>query len=345
MRTLGNKPPTIKDIAAACGVSEATVSYVINGKRVLRDDTRLRVQTAIREMRYHPSAVARGLSSKRLHTLGVSLGAIDAVEFLSHTYVSAILQGVVTQAQSNGLNITLFTEPWMGSSISAPRLRDGRTDGVLVIGPRLESDILDSLHGLGVPTVAVSAEGPSAVPMVDVDNYAGARMATEHLIKLGHRRIAYLTGNDYLASYKPRLQGYLDAMKHAAIPVRDEFVLQSDFSGTLMTGQTIQLLGLTEPPTAIFAGNDIMGIGVIEAAKSIGVDVPGQLSVVGFDDIGACVNVTPNLTTIRQPFHEIGMEATKLLIEMIKTGVHEDAAKPVLLAPTLVMRQSTAGPA
>ncbi len=333
--------PTIKDIARVCGVSEATVSYVINGKRVLRDDTRERVRKVMREMRYHPSAVARGLSSKRLFTLGVSLGAVEAVEVLFHPYVSRIMQGVLTQAQREGFNITLFTEPWHDANISAPRFRDGRNDGVLVITPRVGSDILESLMGLGVPAVAVSAEAPETMPMVDVDNYAGARMATSHLLSLGHRRIAYLTGNADLASYVPRLAGYHDAMKEAGVEVRPEFLLLSDFSGTLMVDQTRYLLGLPDRPTAIFAGNDIMGVGVIETARSLGVSVPHQLSVIGYDDSGLCNTVSPNLTTVRQPFFEIGIESTRLLIERVQDGVRDEPISPILIAPSLVVREST----
>lgn len=343
MKSRDQSAPTIKDIARACGVSEATVSYVINGKRVLRDETRERVRKTMREMKYHPSAVARGLSSKRMYTLGISLGAVDAVDFMSHPYASGILQGVVIESQRQGFNIALFTETWKGAAISAPKLRDGRTDGVLVVSPRLESDILESLFALNVPTVAISAETTVAVPTVDVDNYLGSRLAAQHLIELGHTRIAYLTGNDYLASYRPRLQGFLDAMKDAGIEPRPEYVLKSDFSGTMMNAQTVELLSLPEPPTAICAGNDIMGVGVIETAKAMGVDVPGRLSVVGFDDIPACQLVMPNLTTVHQPFKNIGIRATRLLVERVQQGEPEKPAA-ALIAPELVVRDSSTAP-
>lgn len=339
-RRIGN--PTIKDVAQACGVSEATVSYVINGTRVLKDETRERVRRAMQEMNYQPSAVARGLSTKSLHTLGVLLGAVNPVDFMVNHYAAGVLQGVVMRAQQDRFNVTLFTETWHNGG-SASALRDGRCDGILVIGPRLESDVLDCLWSNKVPTVAVSAVTSAPIPVVDVDDFLGARLATKHLIGLGHRRIVHLAGNTDLASHKPRREGFLATLREADLddPTLQQVVV-SDFNGSLAFEQTTELLRSQNPPTAIFAGNDTIALVVIDAARAAGLDVPQDLSVVGYDDMRAATLVTPGLTTIWQPLVDIGMRATSLLIEQVQDPSAKVSDNLVLLAPELIVRGTTA---
>jgi LacI family transcriptional regulator len=336
--------PTIKDIAQACGVSEATVSYVINGKRVLRADTRERVSRVMREMNYHPSAVARGLSSKRVHTLGILFGAVDSIEFSTNSYVNGLLQGIMLHAQNTGFDITFFTAKWQNAGVSAPPLRDGRTDGVLAIAPLLHSDMLEGLSALGIPHVAISAATDANAVNIDVDNYAGAKMAAFHLIELGHRRIAYLMGNDDLASFAPRRAGFLAALKEADISPNPQWIQMSHFDGSRAFEQTCTLLREEQRPTAICAGNDHIALGVLEAARSLDIDVPRQLSVIGFDDVPAAMFSTPQLTTIRQPLREIGIRATQMLIERLSSRPEEHITQKELFAPELVIRQSTALP-
>jgi DNA-binding LacI/PurR family transcriptional regulator len=335
--------PTIKDIAGLCGVSEATVSYVINGKRKLRADTRERVERTMQELNYHPSAVARGLSSKRVHTLGILFGAVESIEFATNSYVNGLLQGIMQQAQEEGFDITFFTAQWKNAAVSAPPLSDGRTDGVLVISPRLDSDILEGLSSLGIPHVAISAVEKNGVANVDVDNFAGAKMATQHLLELGHRELAYLSGNEDLASSAPRRAGFLSALKHAELKPREEWVQTSNFDGSLAFEQARVLLQQTTAPTAIIAGNDHIAFGVLEAAQHFGIRVPQQLSIVGFDDVPAAQWVTPALTTIRQPLKEIGQTATQVLIESVRDK--KNCIRTTrLMSPKLIIRGTTAPP-
>ena len=336
--------PTIKDIAEVCGVSEATVSYVINGKRTLRPDTREKVTRVMREMNYHPSAVARGLSSKRVHTLGILFGAVDSIEFATNSYVSGLLQGIMLHAQREGFDITFFTASWKDAETSAPSLRDGRTDGVLAISPLLHSDMLLGLSSLRIPHVAISADGLAGVANVDVDNVEGVRLATAHLVSLGHRRIAYLMGNDDLASFVPRRIGFLKALDEAGVKANRRWIQMSNFDGSLAFEQARALLQSASRPTAIVAGNDHIALGVIEAARSLGIAVPSQLSVVGFDDIPAASFATPQLTTVRQPLREIGETATQLLIDMIREPNGRTTVTQ-LLQPELIVRGTSAPPA
>ncbi len=334
--------PTIRDIASVCGVSEATVSYVINGKRSLKPTTRERVFRTMREMNYHPNAVARGLASKRVHTLGILSGAVDSADFITNPYAGSLLKGVMICAQREDFNVTLFTAAWQNAEVSAPPLRDGRTDGILAIAPLLTSDILPGLVSLQMPLVAISA-GQTDLPIsnVDVDDYAGARMAAQHLLELGHRRIAYLTGNDDMASHAPRRAGFCDALQEAGVPVIPEFIQPSHFNGAMAFEQTVRLLRQQNPPTAIFAGNDSIAFGVIEAARCIGVEVPEHLSVIGFDDSPPAITASLNLTTVRQPLQQIGEAATSLLIRYMR---QPDEFEPgvQLLAPELIVRGTTA---
>lgn len=333
--------PTIKDVARACGVSVATVSYVINGTRVLKPDTRERVLKAMEEMNYHPNAVARGLSSKKVHTLGVHCGVIHSHEFFANPYASGILQGVLKRAAQEGFDVTLFSRRWENAVISLPSLSDGRTDGILVIAPSLDSDILLSLSSGPMPLVAISATPHARIPTVDVDNYQGMRIVIRHLVELGHRHIAAILGDDDLASFEPRRQGIHDALAEAAIEPRPDWIMTSRFSGEWAFEQTSALLRASEPPTAICAGNDTIALAIIDAARCAGVSVPQQLSVVGFDDSPSATLVSPNLTTVRQPLREIGNCATGLLIDRMRGHRVADDERPHLLSPELIVRGST----
>ncbi len=338
---MNTKRSTIKDVAQVCGVSVATVSYVINGTRVLKPDTRERVLKVMEEMDYHPSAVARGLSSKRVYTIGIHCGVLQAAEFITNSYGAGLLAGVLDRASREGFDVTIFTTQWQSVRKSAPSLRDGRTDGILVIAPPISADTFEGLVSLGRPLVAISAPSHRGIPVVDVDNYAGAKMAARHLIELGHKRIAAILGDTDLTSFAPRHAGFCDALEEAGLPQKSEWIVPSRFDGSLAFEQTQTLLRSREPPTAICAGNDTIAMVVIDAARSSGVRVPQELSVVGFDDMPLATIVTPNLTTIRQPLRDIGDCATTLLIERVQKHALANDEKVCLLAPELIVRGST----
>jgi LacI family transcriptional regulator len=335
-----NFTPTIADIARACGVSKMTVSYVINGKSVLKPETRERVFRTMREMNYHPSAVARGLSSKKVHTFGLLLPVFGSAEFVTNPYANGVLQGILWQAEREGYDVTIFTSRWENAAVSASPLRDGRTDGIVVVAPPLYSDVLSGLSALRLPVVAIAAGPHDGISVVDVDNEAGLRLVTQHLLDLGHRRIVYLTGNEDLASFEPRRQGFITAMAAAGIEVTPQMIQISRFDGQLAYEQTSGLLRQKQPPTAIIAGNDTIGVAVLDAARCAGVSVPRQLSVVGFDDLPAATLVSPNLTTVHQPLAEIGEKAISLLVGRA-TQPYNPAGDMHLLPPQLIVRGSS----
>ena len=335
--------PTIDDVARACGVSRMTVSYVLNGKAVLKPETREKVFRAMEEMNYHPSALARGLSSKKVHTFGLLLPVFGSAEFVTNPYANGVLQGILWQAEREGYNVTIITSRWENAQVSAPPLRDGRTDGMIVVAPPLYSDVLSGLAALQMPVVAIAAPPCEGVCVVDVDNESGLQMATRHLIELGHRALVYLTGNDDLASFAPRCAGFKSALAEANIAFAPKMIQVSRFDGQLAFEQTKALLRRENRATAILAGNDTIGVAVIEAARQSGLDVPRDLSVVGFDDAPAASLVSPNLTTIHQPLTQIGETAISLLVKRVEKNAREPENLH-LLPPRLVVRGSSAPP-
>ena len=337
--------PTIKDIARACNVSTATVSYVINGKNTLLPETRERVLRKMREMNYHPSAVARGLTNKRMNTLGVLFDNVGSEIAIWHPYTSGILQGIVAASAEAGYNVTLFTELWQNAEKSLPKLRDQRADGLLIVAPPADTDILPSLQGAGLKVVTVSSESASfGMPSVDVDNAAGIHLAVQHLRVLGHARIAFLGGERNMFSAAVRLAAFEAALQTAKINVPTEYITAASYQDSEIAGrQTRQLLRLPVPPTAIVAGNDQIAVAAVKAAQSLGVAVPGQLSIIGFDDMPDAALMQPALTTIKQPFAEVGKAATRLLLQMLSGQAVP--AERLLVDPLLVIRETTAPPA
>ena len=333
---------TIKDVAKACGVSTATVSYVLNGKRVLLPETRERVLRAMRELNYHPSAVARGLSHKRMNTIGILFGTVNTMVVVSHPYTSFILQGVIAASSVAGYNVTFCTDPWRTAELSAAAYRDQRTDGLIVVAPPTDSDIIPALARCEIPIVAISYPGePYAISSVDTDNAYGARLALEHLRDLGHTRIAHLTGPMNMLSGRVRLEAYHAFMSTLGGHLPPEYAAgPGAFDVDLAYAQTRRLLTLPHPPTAIFAANDQNALGAMQAARDLGISVPIRLSVIGIDDTPEGSVAVPPLTSVHQPLIAIGETAARLLFRQLAGDA--PAPEAYLLKPTLVVRESTA---
>lgn len=333
--------PTIIDVARESGVSVATVSYVLNdGPRPVRAATRQRVLDAVRRLGYHPNAMARGLVRRRMDTLGVLFGAVEP-GVVTNSYAVGILEGVFLAAAETGHSITLFTQPWVSAEQSTAPFRDRRTDGLLMIAPLTDSDMLPALAGLDLPLVVISpASSTEEITSVDVDNLLGARLATEHLLALGHTRILHVTGNANQPSVAPRREGFLTAMAAAGIASPEEAVVTSAYNARIGSETMRRLLTRPEPPTAIFAGNDVLALAALDVARDLGIAVPEQLAIVGFDDIPAASLVTPSLTTVRQPLAQIGRRATRLLVARVNG--EPVPARAHLEEPALVVRGTTA---
>jgi Transcriptional regulators len=347
------KAPTLTDVARAAGVSPYTVSVVLNGARSntrVSEATRARILESAAALRYHPNAMARSLVKRRASAIGVLFSVVESTEALANPYASGLLQGIVTRAAHRGYDVLLYNERWQDAAHSAARYRDRRTDGVIVVAPLTDTDIVPGLALLDIPLVAVSAASvacPPGTANVDVDNALGVRLAVEHLLAGGHRRIAHLMGNENVASVPLRRQAFLDVMAEAGLSVPEAYVVPCTYDATTVGEALDHLLRRPEPPTALLAGNDNIAIAALNYARENNLSVPEELSVVGFDDIPAASQVTPRLTTVHQPLHEIGGAAADTLIDRIEGAA--DAPAPAgdgsrYLEPSLVIREST-GPA
>lgn len=347
------KAPTLKDVASLAGVSPYTVSAVINGARSntqVSEATRKRILASAEKVNYHPSAVARSLASRKTYCLGVQFGILEPTKAIGNSYATALLQGIMGEAEKHHYNVLLFTETWINAAKSAPAFRDRRTDGVILIAPLTDTDMLSALSALPLSLVAVSpdpAECPAHVPSVDVDNAHGVFLSVQHLVQQGHTRIAHITGNPNVASVIERRKAFLEAMKTFELPVPDHYVVTATYDATTIPDILPKLLGSPLPPTAIVAGNDNLAMAILSDCRTRNIRVPEELSVVGFDDTPSARAITPALTTVRQPLVEIGAEAVRLLLTEINAAREPDAEqdrvhKPYRLLPQLILRESTA---
>ena len=338
MRT---RTTTIKDVARESGVTAATVSYVLNNTRPVSGLTRERVLRVVRELNYHPSAVARGLSSKRMNTIGVVFPQASASPF-THPYFAPVLDGIADMALQEGQNTTLFTgHVWSDMAHSLPVYRDGRCDGLLLIAPPVESDIIPALRDTGVPFVLISDSfNDPCVSSVTIDDQEAGHTMVKYLLSQGHRRIAMLCGDWSIHSVPLRWAGYVQALEEYGIPYDETLVLRGGFAEPTIAERVERLLQGPRAtwPTALFCFNDEMALFALRDLKERGVCVPEEMSVVGIDDIQMSAWSSPALTTIQQPLRQIGVRSAEILLSLLRDG--NAAPRQEKLPTKLVIRQS-----
>jgi LacI family transcriptional regulator len=327
----------MKQVAQKAGVSISTVSHVINNTRVVSDDVRRRVLGIIAEMRYVPSAVARSLKNDKTNTIGV------LVPNSSNPYFAELIRWIEDAAFELGYNIILCNAHGGGQKQTTylRLLTEKRIDGLVLVasGADDEQDLL--LRHETVPIIQLDR----ALPGLDADlilagQEEGAWQATRHLIELGHRQIACVSGPADLPRSRERVGGFLRAMEEAGLAVPEGAIVHAEFTSAGGHAAFGSLLARPQRPTAVFVASDLMAIGVLCAACGAGVRVPDELSVVGYDDIGGASYAAPPLTTIAPPKREMARLAIHQLIERIRGG-HEPH-RSVALASSLVVRASTA---
>jgi LacI family transcriptional regulator len=337
----GNGRLTIRQVADLAGVSTATVSRVINGRAEVSERAREAVMRVVREYGYSTNRTARGLSAGRTGLVGVTLPVVH------HSYFSVILAGAGEALYEHDMRMVLCpTEHEHDREVTLlDRLMQGTTDGAILILPEESSEELTALHAHGYRFVIVDPHRPldEMVPTVSAAHATGAREAVSHLLSLGHRRIAAITGPRGMIATDERLGGYRAALAAAGIMPDRRLEVESNWATDGGAEATAKLLELPEPPTAIFAFNDMLAIGALQAARARGIRVPEDLSVVGFDDTFEASIVTPTLTTVRQPLAEMGRMAVALLVRLL--GNQRIEALHVELETKLVVRVSTAPPA
>ena len=339
MRRLNRKPVTIYDVAEAAGVSVSTVSRVLNDKDDVAADTYDRVQQVIAELGYASSLAARGMRSRRTNVIGLIMPDIAA------PYSVAVMQGV-NQAiakidyRPDCLYHWGYPEIWNPDQESyyVSLLNGSITDGLIVV--TLEATNFST----AAPVVAIDPNNESPkCPAIISTNREGALEAMEYLISQGHRRIGFITGRLDLVSANRRLQGYQDGLAAAGIPLDDELIQVGDYTTETAANCTQNLLSLDDPPTAIFASNDMSAMGVYQAAQDAGLRIPEDLSVVGFDNLRESTFLNPPLTTIDQFIPEMGSIAIEMLVKLINgESLENDLHK---INTQLVVRDSCRAPA
>jgi LacI family transcriptional regulator len=319
---------TIREIAELAGVSVATVSRVMNDREDVSPETRELVQRIVRERGYTTNRTARGLSAGRTGLIGAT------VPLVHPAYFSFILSGAAEALYERDMRLVLCpTQHEHEREVSLlERMMHGTTDGGLLINPQESSTELETLLLNGYHFVVVDPLRPlnERIPSVSSANSAGADAAVQHLLSLGHRRIGAITGPRGWIATEERLRGYHSALASAGILAEPALVQEANFETEQGRRAARHLLDLHDPPTAIFAFNDNIAIGVVQAARERGIRMPEELSVVGFDDVEAAEIVTPMLTTIRQP-----LAYAWLLAQPDVTAVVVGPRRPEQLAPAL----------
>ncbi|WP_084130215.1 LacI family DNA-binding transcriptional regulator [Demequina sp. NBRC 110055] len=325
--------PRVKlaDVAERAGVSVATVSKVVNGRYGVSKDTIATVQQVIDELGYAGNLSASSLRAQQTHVLGVLVADFEP-------FSAELLKGAARAAHGSGYEVLSHsggdTHGWERRSLA--RLGGTLIDGAVIVTPT----VLDA--ETVVPIVAVDPHyGPNRLPTIDVDNFEGAERAAAYLLELGHRRIAFLGGRNELDSSHLREAGFRHAHAEAGVAVDGDLIRECRYAPERAAEVTRELLALADPPTAIMGANDLTAIAAMEVAQEMGLSVPEDLSIVGFDDIPEAGLASPALTTVRQPLQAMGAAAMRMLLDRIEGREH---AEHVRLDTELVVRASAAPP-
>ncbi len=331
---------TMQDVAERAGVSVTSVSHVINATRPVSEELRQRVLAAMDELGYQRNLLARSLRRGQTHTIGIIVP--DNV----NPFFAEIARGIEDVSYERGYSLILCNSD---SNLDKELhytgvLVDKQVDGIVFVAAGHSIERVVGLQRRNVPVVLVDRELPGAnADVVLADNARGGWLATQHLLTLGHRRIGCITGPSELTPSADRVAGYRQALAEAGIAVDSELIRRGDFHFASGYDAAQQLLALPDPPTALFACNDLMAVGAIRAAADMGRNTPADLSIVGFDDVPLASFICPPLTTVAQPVYDMGALAARLLLERIENPT----APPTrhMLDVQLVVRRSTAAPA
>ncbi len=343
----GNSEPKtakMKDVADLAGVSIKTVSRVLNNEPHVQDKLRNKVKDAVAKLEYIPSQSARSLRGNRSYTITLLCHAADS------SYSNTIQFGAVVACQRLGYQLSISLQEGLDQlsfdqlkAVFEKLIHQHRPDGIMLMAPYAGNKMIAfALQELGIDVVRI---GPVDLPtediLVEIDDYGAAIELTQHLIDLGHRRIAFVRGLENQRATDVRFAGFSMAMNAAGLTIDDRLVMPGsfDFSSGMDAGQ--KLLSLEDPPSAVFASNDDMAAGLVTAATMAGVPVPEGLSVVGFDDSAVATRMRPELTTIHQPLRELGEVAIEKLIESFQNE-RKTSARRIVLDHNFILRNTTA---
>jgi len=329
------KPVSIKDIARVAGVSPSTVSRALHNHPRISDETATRIRSLAEELRYTPSLPARSLVTQDTTTIGL------VITYASDPFLGRLVHGVEDAARGNGYTVFLASTYRDADRERAVvhSLYERRVTGIIVTGSQIDAGYLELCERFPVPVVLINC--PDYPFSVSADNLKGACQAAEHLVELGHRRIAYVANPYSCGTDLDRFTGYKMVLSKHGIPFDEPWVVEGD--GTLQGGAqaTEQLLALSPLPTAIFCFNDMTAMGVMHALSQVNRRIPRDCSVIGFDDLEMAAYYCPPLTTVRQPSYRLGQAAMSMMMQLIQSGA---APQGELLPAELIVRGTT-GPA
>jgi LacI family transcriptional regulator len=328
---------TIRDVAKQAGVAPITVSRVVNNSGYVSDETRARVEQAIEELGYIPNMLGPSLRFKQTNTLALLLTDI------TNPFWTTVARGAEDAANESQYNLILCNtdESEEKQKQYTQMLLRRQTDGILLVPASSTPQAVELFQRQKVPTVILDRSIPDVeVDEVRSDSEAGAYQATRHLIEMGHRHIALLTGPEYVSTAKDRAEGFRRALNESDLDCPPEFVQWGKFTRESGYEATKHLLQFNPRPTALFAGNNFIAIGAMVALNEAGCRVPEDMAIVAFDDLPPTLTIEPFFTAVVQPAYEMGFQAAQLLISRL-TGEHEEGSTKIILTPELIIRRST----
>ncbi|HBG02505.1 MAG TPA: LacI family transcriptional regulator [Firmicutes bacterium] len=331
---------TLKTVAKKSGYSVTTVSRALNGHSDVNVETRQKIGQVARELHYYPNRVAQQLVTKKANVIG--LYSLDRETF-KNQFIALMISGMMDEATRHDFNLLLFTTQRLQTAQDLINQCTHRgLGGAVISGLRIDEPLLDDLVGMDFPTVLIDVplQGPRAT-YVSVDNVLGASQAIDHLAGLGHRQIGFVNGHGAAWVSQERHEGYQRGMQQNGLSPQPGYVFEGDFSKESGRRGAERLLKSHPELTAIFAASDLMAAGVLEQLQLMGLDVPRDISVVGFDDQDLCTHVTPSLTTIRQDMYTFGRVAAQELIAMVNDA---DYMPQHVDLPSVLVPRASSGP-
>lgn len=340
--------PTLADVARAAGVSKTTASMALNGKgsKNIPDSTRERVVAAASALHFHAHGVARALTRRRADVLGILCTLDPFVTLVHHEFEHSLLSAIFSRVLEGGYNPLIYGYPEAeATKQELLRYGDGRSDAFILLYPSCDSPLIKHLHALGMPVVTLGCRpNEPGVRWVDSENAEGIRAAVAHLADLGHRRIAYLTGPEGEDTVRARVTAFREALAERGLSIREDWIVPYTWDTTVTGAQLERFMADATPPTALLTWYDFAAGDVYQAAQRIGLRIPDDLSVVGFDDTRTAAILTPSLTTVRQDPFKMGRVAVDLVLAALSEERAEPELQSVVCPVELVVRQSTAPP-
>ena len=332
---MDQKKLNITEIARLANVSKATVSRVINGKPNVQEKTREKIKRIIAEYDYHPSVFAKAIMHKKSNTIGLLIPKRTEIVYPNPFY-DEILRGISTETIKQGYFI-LYCYEDCDNYLRA--LKERRVDGIIAMSPSYQDkEVIDKIREMNIPFIATSkVQDIDDVVCVDVDNYSGAKMAVDHLISLGHRKIAFINGPQELLSSSERLRGYRAALKENGIE-DNNYLIRSGNTSIASGRAAMESLLNTQDITAVFVASDYMALGVMSSIFEQGLKIPDDISLVGFDNIPLSEVTTPPMTTVNQFVFDKGTMVIRILIDKINNKTVNNIAT---IKPELILRNST----